>query len=96
MLEVHGNKCTVKRADGTIVQNVHFGDALVLPTSVHDHERSPLQFEEAADEEYVDVVRRSSGMMLDDGGRTKTDTEELHKKMKPGKVEKIPSGNHIA
>ena len=28
--------------------------------------------------------------------RVKTETEELHKEMKPGKLEKIISGNYIA
>lgn len=96
VLEVHGNKCKVRRADGTIVRNVHFEDALVVPTSVHDHESSPLVFEDAEDEVYVDAVRRSPGTMLEDAGRTKADTEEAMQKMKPGKLERITSGNFIA
>ena len=90
----------MRRADGTIVQNVHFEDTLVVPSSVHDHETSPIQFEEAEDEVYVDSVRRSPGSMLEDAGRTKAETEEaLHKdvaRMKPGKLEKITSGKFIA
>ena len=96
VLEVHGNKCTVKRSDGTLVRNVHFEDALVVPTSVHDHESNPLHFEEAEAEIYVDAVRRSPGAMLADGGRTKAETEALMQKMNPGKLEKITSGNYIA
>ena len=64
VLEVTGNKCKVRRADGTIVQNVHFEDTLVVPSSVHDHETSPIQFEEAEDEVYVDSVRRSQALCL--------------------------------
>ena len=98
MLEVHGNKCKVRRADGTIVSNVHFGDALVMPTSEYDHDSSPLQFEEAEDEVYVDAVRRSPGLILDDGGRTKAETEESlqQNRVKLGKLEKITQGTFIA
>ena len=98
MLEVHGDNCKARCADGATVSNVHFDDALVMPTSVHDHESSPLQFEEAEDEVYVDAVRRSPGLMLDDGGRTKAETEESlqQNRVKPGKLEKITQGTSIA
>ena len=76
MLKLHGNKCKVRRADGTIFSNVHFEDALGMPISLHDHETSHLHLEEAEDEIYVDAVRRSPGLVLEDGGRTTTETED--------------------
>jgi len=95
ILEVRGNKCKVRKADGTILPDVHLEDALLVPDNLQSLEKKPLEFEE---EELTVEDRRSPGMMLEDDGKQ----VEAHNKtfnktgMKPGKLAQIHSGNIIA
>ena len=62
VVAVKGNKLTVKRPDGTEVQDVHLEDVIVVPESVRDLESSELVFEEGDEElEFQrEDIRRSS------------------------------------
>ena len=96
VLDIHGNKCKVKKPDGTILENIHLEDVLVVPERARSLEKEPFEFTDDADELNLDAVdkRRSPGMMLEDQGQKVKEHDE-HFKMKPGKLEKIMTGNHI-
>ena len=44
--ETHGNKMIVKKADGTLVKNIHMEDALVVPEGCRNLEWKDIVFEE--------------------------------------------------
>ena len=98
VLEVHGNKCTIRRPDGTVVKEVHLEDVMIVPENSKHLESRDITFE---DDDELELSggdsldrRRSPGMMLEDQGRAVEDQKE-HQPMKPGKLEKLVSGNHI-
>ena len=68
--EKHGNKCTVKKDDGSFVREVHAEDILLVPESTRDLEdpKEPLTFDE--DNAVLDIDRRRSpGEMIEDEGK---------------------------
>ena len=61
----HCNKCTVRRDDGTILEQVHADNLLLLPDSTCDLEREPWSFED--EDTVLDIdSRRSPGQMIED------------------------------
>ena len=40
-----GNTCTVRKPDGTVVENVHFEDVLLVPENARNIEKEPLTFD---------------------------------------------------
>ena len=96
--EVHGNKCTIRKPDGTMVYEVHLEDVLVVPDSIKNLERrEPISFADEPDELVLDNPddRRSPGRMIEDEGGRRREIENMTK-MKPGKLEKLAAGNHMA
>ena len=45
-MEKNGNKCTVRRDDGTVVPNVHAEDVFIVPEATKDieHPKGPNLF----------------------------------------------------
>ena len=89
--KVTGNKMVLRKQDGTLIENIHMEDVLVVPDNIKDYERNPTVFEEEALQlDSLDLCR-SPGMMLEDQGRA------LHedKPVSPGKLEKINAGNFV-
>ena len=72
ILEIRGNKCTLRTPDGKDIENVHLEDLCKVPENARSLERPDLQFPEDDDELYLDSleVRRSPGMMLEDQGKS--------------------------
>ena len=94
VLEVHGNKCTIRKADGSTTENVHMEDVIIAPEGTKSLEtKEPLTFLE--DDDFIGVRedlnrRRSPGLMMEQ----KDDKKPAP--MKPGKLEKIVTGSYIA
>ena len=93
--EVHGNKATIRRSDGTKAENIHFEDMMIIPENAKSLEKEPWVFLDDEDELTLDDIdiRRSPGTMLEDGGGK---VAEHAKKMKPGRLEGLNTGNYIA
>ena len=71
VLEVHGNKATLKAKDGRILKDIHLEDVLLVPENARSLEKEPLQIEEEDSTFLDDInVRRSPGQMLDDQGKS--------------------------
>ena len=100
VLEVHGNKCSVKLKDGTVLKNIHLEDVISVPESARNLEKDPLIFDEEENQLYLDSdARRSPGEMLEDQGKSvEKHNEQLQKdrKISPGKIGRILAGNFIA
>ena len=77
------------------MEHVHLEDVLKVPTNARNLEREPLAWEEDKDELALDhhETRRSPGMMLEDKGAK---VEEYQKNFRPGKLDKLSTGNFIA
>ena len=96
IIEKHGNKCTIRRDDGTIVPNVHAEDVLIVPEATKDieHPNGPVTFE-AEDDAVLDIdLRRSPGQMIEDEGRALA--ERVPPDVKPGKLERVQIGGMVA
>ncbi len=91
IVEVHGNKCTVKRDDGHIVENVHAENLLFLPEATRDLEnrKEPPTF----DDEDIDLHRSPGEMVEDDGTAV---AERTPPDAKPGKLDRIAVGTYVA
>ena len=65
--ELHGNTCSLKKPDGTVLTEVHIEDMLPVPPSTRSLESEPLHFSEDDQEAVIDdlSVRRSPGQMLE-------------------------------
>ena len=102
VLEVHGNKCTLKTKDGTVLKDIHLEDVLQVPENARNLEKEPLHFEDE-DEKflYLDNIdtRRSPGMMLEDRGKSveahAQQFKEARRSVSTGKLDKIQSGNFV-
>ena len=91
--ETHGNKCTCKRPDGTLLYNIHMEDLLVVPDGTSNLEQHSWQFPDEDLEVAPDdpAFRRSPGLMIED------DTQESNRPLeKPGKIYKMTPGMFIA
>ena len=44
VVEVHGNKVTVKRKDGTLLTDIHTEDVMLVPKNARNLEKEPLVF----------------------------------------------------
>ena len=95
--KVHGNKCTLRKPDGTLVEDVHVEDMIVVPDPARDLEREPLHFPE--DDQYglLDSLedRRSPGEMLEDGGNLWDAVADANPKQS-SKLEKSVAGCTVA
>ena len=94
VLEVHGNKCTIRKPDGSTTENVHMEDVIIVPEGTKSLEsKEPLTF--AEDDDYIGVRedlnrRRSPGLMVEQR------EDKKPAPLKPGKLEKIVTGSYIA
>ena len=101
VLEVHGNKCSLRAKDGTILRDVHIENVMLVPENARNFEKSPIEFppeEEIALDSLEE--RRSPGMMLEDQGervqaRAKMHGEAARKGASPGKLDRIHTGNFV-
>ena len=102
VLKVYGNKCTVKDKNGMKLEQIHLEDVMLVPENARNLEKEPLIFEEEDDLLLDDVNRRRSpGEMLEDEGRRLEEhmrvfDENKRKKLSPGKLEKLQTGNFVA
>ena len=63
VLGTNGNKCKVRPADGSVIENVHMEDLMVVPDSISDPEKR-IHFDDVETSVYVDgPARRSPGEM---------------------------------
>ena len=46
VLEIHGNKATLKAKDGRILKDIHLEDVMLVPENARSLEKEPLQIEE--------------------------------------------------
>ena len=104
VVEIHGNKCTLRKQDGKKLTDIHLEDVILVPENARNLEKDPLIFDEDNEKEVLlDSVdeRRSPGEMLEDrGNRVKEQTEafekeEKRKTLSPGKLEKLQTGNFV-
>ena len=54
---VRGNRARLRRLDGTIVEDAHLEDMVVVPEEATNIERTPLNFE---DDEVLPIVRTTA------------------------------------
>ena len=84
--------CKVRKTDGSVVDDVHLEDVILVPESIRSLEtKEPLEFPE--DEDHMTLgydlnCRRSPGLMLE----AKSDEKAEHRQVKPGKMERIVTG----
>jgi hypothetical protein len=66
IVEVHGQKMTIRRRDGVEVKNVHFEDVVCVPDGATEPERT-LEFQDDRDPLLVPErdQRRSPGLMIE-------------------------------
>ena len=102
VLEVHGNKCSLKTKDGTILKDIHLEDVMLVPESARNLEKAPLEFEDEGDNSLMlDSLdhRRSPGLMLEDQGKSveaqNKSFTDAKKGMSPGKLDRVQTGNHV-
>ena len=102
VLDIHGNKCSLRTRDGTKLYEIHLEDVMLVPETARSLEKPDLHIELTPEEELtLDALeRRSPGMMMEDQGR-KVEAqakmfEEARKKISPGKLDKVQTGNFIA
>ena len=103
VLEIHGNKCSLRTRDGTRLEDIHMEDVMLVPKSARNLEKPDLHIKLSPEEELtLDTLeeRRSPGMMMEDQGR-KVEAQmkafqEGKKKISPGKLDKVQTGNFIA
>ena len=95
VLEVHGNKCSLRAKDGTVMKDIHLEDAILVPENARNLEKAPLEFQDDDDFLLLDSadVRRSPGQMIEDQGRSveaqAKSFAEARKKVSPGKLDRI-------
>ena len=98
IVEVRGNRLTVKQADGTLLKDVHTENALLVPPGAQnfeDFEGDPL-FEEELDLPAESAERRRSpGMMLEDHGKSVREAEQALGP-RPAKLTGLAGGVTIA
>lgn len=93
--EIHGNKCTLRKADGNLLRNVHVEDMLLVPSHAKSLDtKADIHFPEDDQELVVDDVctRRSPGDMLADDGRLRQD--DFHKPSV--KLDRVVAGSTVA
>ena len=98
VVEVRGNRMTVKQPDGTLLKEVHTENVLVVPPGAQnfeDFEGDPLFEEELELPAESAEKRRTPGMMLEDHGKAVRDAEKALGP-RPGKLERISGGVMIA
>ena len=72
VVRLNGNKLTLRKADGSIVKDIHREDCLRVPHNSQNLEKAPLLIAddpESLEFETIDA-KRSPGMMLEDGGES--------------------------
>jgi hypothetical protein len=100
VLEIHGNKCSLRTKDNTTIKDIHLEDVMLVPEAARNLEKKPIEFPEEQ-EIALDSIeeRRSPGMMLEDQGkRVEAQAKsfgDARKTLSPGKVDKIQTGNFI-
>ena len=62
---MHGNKCTLKRPDGTKVEDVHVEDMIVLQPDTRDLERTAMPKD---DDDAPPVFPEDEVLLFDDHG----------------------------
>jgi len=101
VLEVHGNKCSLRAKDGRILKDIHLEDVMLVPETARNLEKPQLHFP-PEEELALDTLeeRRSPGMMLEDQGqKVEAQSKLFHdakKQISPGKLDKVQTGNYIA
>ena len=96
--EIHGNKCTLRKQDGTTVEHIHLEDVMKVPENARNLEKDHIQFDEPDSVDVEDMdERRSPGMMLEDRGKKVAEQAKALAKegMSPGKIHKIHPGNYV-
>ena len=95
--EIHGNKCSLRKPDNSIVTDVHLEDVLLVPPDSHNLEQEPLEFPEDDQEGVLDdiTVRRSPGEMVEDDGQLR-DAQMPEPGKLPCKLDKIVAGCTVA
>ena len=97
VLNLHGNKCTVRTKEGTVLKDIHLEDVLAVPDNATNYEKAPLQPEDDPLEVDVESLdqKRSPGMMLEDKERKERggETDKAGKPISPGKLEQVHTGN---
>ena len=95
VVEIHGNKCTVKDESGQLHTDVHMEDVLVVPAGCRNLESpDPIMFEDP-EAEPPGARRRSPGAMIEDEGREVEAHEAALKKFSKGKLERLQTGQFV-
>ena len=78
VLRINGNKCKLKLADGTEIEDIHMEDVIKVPERSRNLEKKDdIRWEQGMDDDGVDLdgeeidradIRRSPGEMLEDAG----------------------------
>jgi len=100
VLEVHGNKCSLRTKDNTVLRDIHLEDVMKVPENSRNFEKRPIEFPDEEDLA-LDTLedRRSPGMMLEDEGK-KVEAQakafaDARKGISPGKLDKVTTGNFV-
>ena len=101
VLEVHGNKCSLKAKDGSVIKDIHLEDVMLVPENSRNLEKAPLEFLDEGENLALDSidVRRSPGLMIEDQGKSVEAQAkafgDARKKMSPGKLDRVQTGNFV-
>ena len=91
---VRGNRARLRRLDGTIVEEAHLEDVVVVPEEATNIERTPLEFQEGGgDPDREDDRRRSPGQMMSESS-PEAESSELRRR--GGKLDKLSVGQYVA
>ena len=92
----------LRTRDGTKLTDIHLEDVMLVPETARSLEKPDLHIELTPEEELTldTLERRSPGMMMEDQGQKveaqAKQFEEARKRISPGKLDKVQTGNFIA
>ena len=101
VLEVHGNKCSLRTRENKILKDIHLEDVMLVPETARNLEKQSLEFPEE-ENLYLDDAdrRRSPGEMLEDQGRSVEAQADMYKearnRVSRGRLDKVQTGNFVA
>ena len=96
VVEKSGSKIKCKKADGTLIEDIHLEDVLVVPQDAQDYEREDIRLGPDDDPLLIQDPdpRRSPGMMIEDAARQ--DKEDMQPQVKKGKMDYLMTGAILA
>ena len=99
VVSVSGNKCVLRRPDGTLVPDAHVEDTIIVPDSAKDLEREPIEFapDDPQTGDHIDQ-RKSPGEMLEQAarGQAAEGSAPTPGAAKRAKLDKVGVGGYVA